>query len=262
MTEPRNENDPDRALRETYRAGEHPQPPAALDAQILKAAHEAVTPTRPKPSWWARLAVPVSTFAVVVLATVLVLHMQREISAPPAADETSEVLSAAKPATRPASPPAAAPVPFPAERSVATQSREAAEKPGPNEAANAAAAPAPVPATADAAAPASAAGRQEVTEAPLAKQRARPDQEAVGSVAQPTRSDSAAEPAPSAADAAGKPAAAAGAGVSPEESPQQQVEHIRKLRAEGRIEDAKRALASLRRNHPAFPLPEDLRNWP
>ena len=107
------ERDP--LLSQTYRAAEHPEPPAALDARILAAARQAVAAPRRRRPWFA-WAVPMSTAAVLVVAVSLILKEYRE------APETIVDRNPAR-ATRPArsSPPRAGFRARPCARNTASQ---------------------------------------------------------------------------------------------------------------------------------------------
>jgi hypothetical protein len=114
------EHDPE--LSHAYKAAAHPEPPPALDARILAAARQAVTPQpRRRPAWFG-WAVPLSSMAVLVLGISMLFRMQQEApetlreeqsplpARPLALTEVTPPAGSAPttpPATPPTSPPAA-----------------------------------------------------------------------------------------------------------------------------------------------------------
>lgn len=281
------ERDP--LLSEAYRAADHPEPPPALDAGILDAARRAVArPARRRAAWF-NWAVPLSTTAVLVLGIALLFQVQREAPdtlrdaltgpasphrAGPAPAMEPRAESPAKPVpvdrvprgadsaaggsttaptmgsapSRPAPTPALS-SPEADRRQQAADAALAESRSGSSEAA----APEPRPFPAQ---PAPAlevqAGSQAVSAPPL------PGRAAEGG----TRVAPAAAPASESSRPAGSVFSKAPAGVKSEgmekATPEQWVERIRQLMAQGRIVEARVLLAEARKRHPALELPEDL----
>lgn len=204
-----------------YRELAREEPPARLDAAILGAARARAA--RPGLRRW---AVPVSLAAVLVLSVIVTTRIHQE-----APDLESGAPAAGEPAARSATPSAPAPAEAkPAARADAAprsmQKREVVPFVAPP-----AAAPAPAPAAeAEAARPAarSAAG-------------AAPAAAVAGSVAEPM----------AARDRSGR--------AEFEESPQRWLEHIARLRGEGRDAQADESLDRFRRRYPDYKIPEEMR---
>lgn len=272
------EHDPsDPALDRLLRAEASALPPAALDAKILAAAHRAVASaprsaeaTRPW-RWWMPLAAAATIGAIAIgvlqlvpseheSAPAVVSDMpattgapanvvpapapapsgQLQPSAPKVSAETAAPPAAA-PVRKKASEPAAAPEPFPGARAPLAQ--ESAPAPASPPAQESAQAPASPP-------PASAAG---APSAPAAKIRA-----------ESTRRD-AGQSAAGAVDSAAAPALARSADKRDPQAGRADefIARIRRLRSEGKIEEAAQALTAFR---VAFAdadarLPPDLRDW-
>lgn len=254
-------------LAALYRKLPHKEPGPALDAAVLRAAARAVEAAVPAtPKRRARWPVALGSAAVLVLAAGLGWRMRdMPASAPPATPAAVTVHeSAAVPAAAPAAqaatgqlaanaadnaavppPPAAAPVL--AQRAMAAKLRkpetiagnaplaerlsQAQQPPVADYAAEAAPAmAAPKSAPAFAPVPAPAAG------APPAQRIA---------AATPAMAPAAPAPADTARDAADTPA--------------QELDKIRRLFAERHREEARQRLADFHRDHPDYPLPDDLR---
>lgn len=279
----------DPALSKLFQEIASGEPPAALDAAILAAAHEAIAPRPRQRPWWLRLQAPFAVAATVVLAVMLTLTMERnppeslESSAKPEASEASpieqkrsdkaasleqrsqtEAMQPAKPAkpeakaksAEPLPPPRPAHAPAPEVAHPATENAVAERKP---------AAPAIVPAPPAAAAPSSfeapsgiasgAAGKLSELTSPPTKAEA-PLQKAKPAVAM---------------DAAPAPASAAApmrlrSEVSNEApskqrslTPEDWISQIRLLRQQGQEAEATRQLQAFRKAYPDYKLPEDLR---
>jgi hypothetical protein len=244
----------DARISARYRELAREEPSARLDAAILGAARARAA--RPGVRRW---AVPVSLAAVLVLSVIVTLRIHEE-----APDLESGAVSPAEPKTK-----AATPAPAPAEAKTAgkiateaprllKRSEPKQEPAKPQLRADMAkrsleereAAPF---ATAPAAAPAPAADAQ----------AARPaGQSAAGAVSVPPAAGSSADrmaasraapaPAPMAARERSEPAAF-------EESPEKWLEHIARLRGEGRDADADESLARFRRRYPDYRIPEAMR---
>ena len=209
--------EPDERIRRLYGTLPREEPPPALDAAVLVAARRAVA----RPSLVRRWGAPVSIAAVLVLVVGVTLEMQREQPGV----ETSVAPSPPPSSAAPSSPPAAAapdvsPLAKPAQAPKAETRMKAKTVPR---------RPQPEPAPAAGPPPA----------APEAKREASPSADAL-------------EAAP--AGRMGAPAAnlssmKARAGF---EDPKAELERIAKLRAEGKDEDADRALEEFRRRHPGY----------
>lgn len=225
----------DEKLKAAYSALPREEPGAAIDAAILAASRRALA----RPSASRRWAAPASIAAVLVLAFGVTLRMKEEKSAL----ESSDNYVPPPPAVATQSAPQSAPPPKLAEKAAAPVLKKVAPQAKPDrKEARALQAPeelakdnnvrqAPMPA----APPASAA-----LEAPAA---------------------AAAAPAPAArmkreAFSAGAPAGfAADAQVSVDE-PTRELEAIARLRAEGRHDEADKALEEFRRKRPDYRIPE------
>lgn len=242
------ERDP--LISKLWREAEHPLPPRGLDERILAAARQAVAqPKSRRRSWW-RLAVPFSAAAVLVLAVTLLLRVERE--AP------GKLYDAAPSAVR-----------------QAPQMAEAETRAGEDRSgADLAAAKAPRDQARTDAPPAAfeGGGRAERSSPPAARPAAEPVPGSAASAAQEADrgvelADALAAQPPVAAPSRLQPAPHASGlelGQSKSEDadggPEQTIERIRRLLGEGRREDALKTLAELRRRHPEFALPPDLRD--
>jgi len=254
----------DPRLDQAYRELPGDEPPPEVDERIRAAAHRAVG-ARPQSlearqrSWASRWRVPLSLAATVVLAvtlTVMVLEEERPAfrSAPvfaptPSAPTILEDRAPPSPAAEAAKRADTGPTPAPARRAPAS------------------AEPQPPPA-ADAAVPAATPQLQklETRQQPLEESRPAPAAPAA-TPAPPKPSPLAAPPAtPSGASdslsrerAAGeRPARAMRSAPQVARSPEEWIEEIRRLKAQGRDADAAAELAEFRRRHPEYPLPVDL----
>jgi hypothetical protein len=248
------ERDVPSKVSQAYRDLGTEEPPRALDDAILAAAR------RPARSWAQRWGLPLSLAAVVVLSVTVTLRVQHEAPGieqmesprkePAAQPEPAAKVSAPQPAVadaKPAEPPRsrsearppAAPKAFPASKPVPEPARaRMAEAP---------AAPPPVPAAAGATGPAVQADRAEATAS--AELRASRDQAARASAPMASAAPQAAL-AKRAEDSAGAKLA--------QETPEQELERIARLRAEGRHEDADKALAEFRKRFPDYRIPEPM----
>lgn len=235
----------DERLSRLYREAEAAAPPEALDRAILAASRAALAPARRRARWQA-WTLPMGVAATLVLTVTLTLMVQREQEPPlgeaplpraPAAapQERAEpgaelpAKTAAPPAAkreavrREAEAPPAAPVPTPAASRPASQPPAVEQK----------ALPAPVPeavGAADSARPAAAMRRQSAPAADAVEMRAK---------SAPLRKEA--------------------AGAAAARTPEQWLEEIRQLKAQGRDQQAAEALAEFRQAYPDYRLPEDLR---
>jgi hypothetical protein len=219
MTEDRDPN-----LQAAYRALGAEEPPRALDEAILAAAR------RPRRGWVQRWSVPLSLAAVVVLSVVVTLRIQHEQPAP-----VQEKAPVAETPAAPAAPPAPAPA-----APVQIRKEASSAKPVPPPAA----APQPFPSVMQdkAAEQAAGAGAPAAGVASVEGSLSRSEAEAARML------ESRSAPAPAAARLmAAKPALP--------ETPEQELEHIAKLRADGRHDEADKALAEFRKRLPDYRIP-------
>lgn len=238
----------DPQLSQAYREAAHPEPSPALDASILDAARRAVAspPRRHRPAWLA-WALPLSSSAVLLLGLGLLFEMQRQapeaLAPPPAATpadpaERMEAMAEARGTT-----------PAAKVDSVDRAETAAGSAPRPDDLPAAPDAPKPFPAGPGAPLEAAPMASRDGAAA-LAEQ---PRQAAPAPGASPPLPAPALENAPAPDQSLAKRQAA----PLPVE---QWVERIRRLLREGRQEDARHALAELRRTHPDFVPPEDLKD--
>ena len=276
-------SDPGDKLNAAYRALPREEPGAALDAAILAQSRRALA----KPSA-ARWAGPVSIAAVLVLAFGVSLHMQEEKPGVEMADNYR-----APPAAQVAVP-AAPPAPE-AKNEPFTPEPEAPVKKKTAQAAKPDGVPAPQPKLQAAPADKARMAEEQMAQGHIAQERDRAtrDESArvegerkdskslakeanVANVAQASASTSAAVaaaapvPPPPAARAQAAPemrlkreamaaTAPAGATADAQAMPDERtrdLEAIAKLRAEGRHEEADKALAEFRRKHPDYRIPD------
>lgn len=227
------ERDP--KLSQAYRELGREEPPRALDAAILAAAHRAER-THPAPllspgvgpaarrSWY----FPVAAAAVIMLAAGVTLHLQME---QPGIDGIQASSERARPA--PAAPAPAAEAPKPAMVEVPTLSR--------GEAGGTTAGPFAAPPPPAASAPSPALARK-----PMPMQRA--DEELRDRADGADGAASAERQAPS--EAVAKRLQDAG------ETPEKWLERIAELRRAGKHDEADKALAEFRQRHPGYRISE------
>jgi hypothetical protein len=260
--------DGDDKLSNRYRELAREEPSAALDAAILSASREAIA----KPSFSRRWGAPVSIAAVLVLAFGLTLERQHEKpgvstsvpvtpQAPPPASAPMQAPQAEEP--RPAKAEAARSAPVPGAQPMAAPKRpappaeEKQSSPAANEpamrdqlqAAPAAAeqfAPSPLQ-PARAATPSPATATESVRQSAPAANITAP-----ASVAAPPRPPSINDSAPSAPAARAKNATGAVQLELRVPTPEQALERIAKLRADGHDADADRALEEFHRQYPGY----------
>lgn len=266
-------------LKAAYSALAREEPPAALDAAILAASRRALA----RPSASRRWAGPVSIAAVLVLAFGVTLHMQQDKPGV----ESPDMYGGAPtyPAPEPATPPPQAPtpagpqkaapaseafVPEPPMKQAKPQARNEAPKPKLDRAqprmeeANRSLRDEP------------AAARERKDTAPVENER-RATMQAIPAPAAPAAAPAIAPP-PEPAGRAPAPAAAAAPQSAPAaparmkrealsgfraadaqadaDEPTRELEAIAKLRAEGRHDEADKALAEFRRRRPDYRIPE------
>ena len=266
-------SDMDDKLRSTYSRLPREEPPAALDAAILDASRRAVAPRRSMQRW----AVPMSVAAVLVLAFGIAIHRdeyptsveESRMAAPqsppiaeaPPVAQAPPIVQALPQPPAPATKPEAAPVPRPKKAASAAVLRDERAQEGAR--ANAEAKPerkdlafAPEPQraaaaqatlqkeTANAAPEASAPMQAPAPAAPPASAAAPAPREADALRAQPRMKMEAARQAP------------AVAGAQPPDEITRELDAVAKLRAEGRNEEADKALEAFRRKHPDYRIPD------
>ena len=267
-------------LSRRYRAASRDEPPGAIDAAILAASRRAVA----KPSASRRWAAPLSIAAVLVLAFGVTLHMQQE---KPGVESHDDVIISLAPSAPPAAQPEPAAKPAPEVRHAPVE-REAPASPKPAKKALAQAKPdvaqsrleedtrakvqsAQMPASPAPASEARVSGFRDEATAPserkdLAKEMNANRAASVAASAAPPAIAPQAAPAPAPALAARMkreaftaqaPAAAADAQTATDE-PTRELDAIAKLRAEGRNDEADKALAEFRRKRPDYRIPETM----
>jgi hypothetical protein len=228
-------------VSQAYRSLGAEEPPRALDDAILAAARR---PTRP---WAQRWGLPVSLAAVLVLSLTVTLRIadeQPELARPqPRSQAQPEKPAGPAPA---AQAPAAPPVVAEAAKPDMTRSRAAAPAPG--------AEPKAFPAPPAAPEPAKRAASAESAAGELRRERA-----ADTAVAGAAASRGAAEERERASrDVAAARSAAPALAKLAQETPEQELERIARLRAESKHEDADKALAEFRKRFPEFKIPEPM----
>ena len=235
----------DERLSRLYREAADAAPPEALDRAILAASRAALAPARRRARWQA-WTLPMGVAATLVLTVTLTLMVQRE-QEPPLGEAPLPRAPAAVPLER-AEPgadlPAKAAAPPGAKREAVRREAEAPL-----------AAPAPMPAAS-----------RPASQPPVVEQKAlpAPAPEAVGA-AEPARPAAAmrrqSAPAADAVEMRAKsaPLRKEAAGAAAARTPEQWLEEIRQLKAQGRDQQAAEALAEFRQAYPDYRLPEDLR---
>jgi hypothetical protein len=279
MTEHERDTEAAKQVSQRYRELGMDEPPRALDATILAAAHrEAGGRPAPlvSPGARRRWYLPLAAAAVIVLSVAVTVHMQQEqpdLDAPPP--------RAAKPAqTVTAAPPAKLEVQKDELRSLAKEKAAPEPKrftPDPPATAESAAAPPLAASTPPAAAPPPALAAARVPAAAPAPQVAPAERQEARTVVEPA--GKAASNVGATAGAAAPPAARSDAREEPQrreltpkmraveardklaqepETPEKWLERIATLRAEGRHEEADKALAEFRQRHPDYRIPEPM----
>lgn len=224
----------DSGIRSVWQAADHPEPPAELDSRILAAARHDVTRPQPRKQGWWRLALPFSATAVLVLAVTLLLRVEREApqllhdAAPPSLREVPAPIEAGGQAGVPLAK-------APPEKRVTGEPGSPVAKAEHDDT---------MPASGIAAS--HEGGASKVMEAERLEAPA---------VAPAPLLQSRQQALPGASREPGK----TGLAADVVEAPGETVERIRRLLAEGGREEALRLLAELRRQHPDYPLPQDLR---
>ena len=233
----------DERLSRLYREAEAAAPPEALDRAILAASRAALAPARRRARWQA-WTLPMGVAATLVLTVTLTLLVQRE-QEPPLGEAPLPRAPAAAPQER-AEPGAELPAKTAAPPAAKREAvRREAEAPP----------PAPTPAAS-----------RPASQPPVVEQKAlpAPAPEAVGT-AEPARPAAAmrrqSAPAADAVEMRAKsaPLRKEAAGAAAARTPEQWLEEIRQLKAQGRDQQAAEALAEFRQAYPDYRLPEDLR---
>jgi len=233
----------DERLSRLYREAEAAAPPEALDRAILAASRAALAPARRRARWQA-WTLPMGVAATLVLTVTLTLMVQRE-QEPPLGEAPLPRAPAAAPQER-AEPGAELPAKTAAPPAAKREAvRREAEAPP----------PAPTPAAS-----------RPASQPPVVEQKAlpAPAPEAVGA-AEPARPAAAmrrqSAPAADAVEMRAKsaPLRKEAAGAAAARTPEQWLEEIRQLKAQGRDQQAAEALAEFRQAYPDYRLPEDLR---
>jgi len=259
-------NDPrDHELSRIYREGAWPEPRRQLDDAILEASRRAARARRSASFVW-RWGPRFALAATVVLTFSLLLRMSEEMPgekiaplltpaarrAPPAAPRPARPVEEAKPLAEIATP-----------KSEPAPPRGLVEEPPPT-LQSAPAAPAfALKKEAPEAARADALQRgSDIQQNSRLREAALPPRELQPAPARPA-------PPPIAAPTAQAPGAAVTSGLATslaarapgvaERSPQAWLDDIRKLKAQGKTEDAQRELAEFRKRYPDYRLPDDLR---
>jgi len=285
----------DSELSRVYREGAWPEPSRQIDQAILRAARAQRSFARRWAPSFAIAATVVLSFTVLlmsrdhpeIVAPTVTDKSPTARAKPPAAEAPTPMKPAqeAKPATPPRPAPATRMAPgFTSkmdeaeaerldriQRDLGQRGSPASESPLPPEKpAQALRAPVVRPAETPAPAPKSAAIEQYMFRQKAAS-RAEPVQsgpaplQAAQPAPIPQPAPAQAAPAPGAPVFAGgspgdnAPGAARGVAVLPERAPQAWLEDIRKLKAEGKTEEAERSLADFKKRYPDYALPEDLR---
>lgn len=258
----------DRELSRLYREGAWPEPRRQLDEAILEASRRAARARRSASFVW-RWGPRFALAATVVLTSSLLLRMSQEMPGEKIAPSLSPAVRRAQHAAPPVRPadeqkPLAETRPGQASQSAPVQEY----------------APTPAPATPLATTPAPAASALALKkEAPAAaradqiqrqpdfQQRFRAatqprDQIQTEAVRAPALTPAAPAPGTSAASsgsASNQLMGTRGSAALVERSPETWLDDVRKLKAQGRTEDAERELAEFRKRYPDFRLPDDLR---
>jgi len=273
----------DQKVSAAYRALGADEPPHALDEAILAASRRAaaIRPGRPTKSWTQRWAVPFSLAAVVVLSVVVTLRVQ---------EEQPEIASVQAPAPAPAAPQAAPQAAPPETLKLKVEDRlKSAPKPAPRSAARNAE-PKPFPqARSDRAPAASGLGAAQAPAAPppaaegalasrpsaersadmrygdsaLRREEERVERDAEAAARAPQAAAALAKRAAAAPPTAAKPATAKVMAESADkpavaQTPERELERIARLRAEGKHDQADKALAEFRKRYPDYRIAEDM----
>lgn len=279
-------NDPtkDDEISRLYRESAKAEPPPPLDAAIRAAAHDAlvVRPPLTAVPAWRRWRLPIGVFATLVLTVSLTLLVEREqvreleSTAPPAASVPSAPSAPSVRRAPDVAPAHEAPLALqPPVAPSSTSARPATSAP-PAQPATAPAADAPSarraegapgsePSFAAPATPAPGEGRADAEVAKAAKARPSAEAAASGRAAEGAVQDRATIPVPmqrapaAPATLLKQESTATALGAAAQRAPERWLEDIRRLRREGRADEARTQLAEFVRAYPDYVLPEDLR---
>ena len=227
----------DPTLSQAYRAAAQAEPSPQLDARILQAAHAALAQPARKAARWSWLTLPFATAVVAILATTVALQWRAAPIPPLVVSESSP-------------PPALAMKPASTDKSAAPATQMAGVEQAKKQTIE----------------------RHALASAPQSRKLEAP------TPATDALADAQVAPAISAAGAASS-AAESRAETAPARAPErlssdflplsneqsadkptpQQLEDIRKLKREGKLDAAKQATETLRKQFPHYKLPEDLR---
>lgn len=281
-------NTDDNTIRQAYRDAAQGEPGPQLDARILQAAHAALETSKNKPARWSWLVLPFSAAAVAILVTTLVLQLRPTPSTPALESASAPPLQAAKPEVAAALPPepkiaAAQPAKKaesakPQDQDLRIATAEPAEKALRREESAKQTAVSELTqqrkqerqiASAEPASTRSAASAPAAQPAPSGGVAPLADAASVGvgaaAIQEEARPKAAYAPPPAAPVASAAPAPKLEAlntlskARAPAQPSEKQVEDIRKLQREGKLEAAKKVLADLRKQFPHYKVPEDLR---
>ncbi len=234
-------NEIDPRISKSYREGATDEPPVALDAAILTAARGRVAqPRRRAASPWWRWMAPAGALATLALGVALALLVERD--QPQTGADLREAPEPKSPALAPRLP---EPAPAPAPPEASARTRDSAVKAVP--------AVRPQPAAAADAAASAAKPAEAAAETFPAQSRAKASAPAASAPKAAADANAEAEP-----RAAGAPAAGAAATGAVQHSPEAWLEQIRRLKLEGREQEAAAQLAQFRLAFPAYALPQDL----
>ena len=250
----------DDAISRRYREHAREQPPAALDEAILAASRRAVH-AGPRGNRW---AVPASIAAVLVLGIGVSLRMQMEqpgieTSTPGATAPSEYSLPAAAPEAAPsvAQAPAAADASGEKLQPLAKDAAKPLARSAPPAAARKPIKPADLPPEAVTAAPATVAtAPAAAATAPATPAPAPFSDLAASSAAPPPAAASAPAPQPRELRARREAASEGTLQKTERDERDRELERIARLRAEGRHDEADKALEAFRRTHPQYRIPE------
>lgn len=249
MNEPR-----DNELSHIYKEGTWPEPSRQIDEAILSASRRAARARHPFVWRWAPSLALAATVVLTVSLVLRVYQDQPQTVSPPIPDGRSAPIlpTTEPPAEKPKSVPAPQSAPAPAQKPAPAASAVALKK----EASQA---------------KRSDQARREIQENLRERYQSSPPQELQPEIQpEPMRAPPRANEAPSPPPAQIAPRAAVISGGdagaisirrtdAPERSPQAWLEDIRRLKAEGKPEEAGREIAEFRKRYPDYVLPDDLR---
>ena len=261
----------DKGLASLYREAAGEQPSAGLDARILAAARATTTPPKVvSQSWLNRWKIPVALAATVLLTTTMTLLVKDEEAGRLASPETG-AMRPPLPAKEAASPPPAAPAPAEPPLKAARPTTKPMTGPAPAPSATGSLAKKREIPAASGAQPipdsslnlGGAAAERKTQQAAPAAAESRTDALRDQPATEKTRQEIQAAPPPPMATPA--PAArsmavpAAKHAETDQRSSERWLDEIRRLRREGRLQEADASLAEFKRRYPQYVLPDDLK---